>query len=49
MVSVGELTIFGAAKYEAANDPCKFMLIGMTHNHAKGDACWVEFYRIWKV
>jgi hypothetical protein len=35
MVSVGELAIFGIAKYEATIRPAQFMLIGMTHNLCK--------------
>ena len=32
MVSAGELTIFGTAKFEAPITPVQVMLIGMTHN-----------------
>ena len=50
MVSVGELTIFGTAKYEASNKACTvYADWNGSHTYAKGGACWVEFYRVWKV
>jgi hypothetical protein len=41
--SVGELTIFGTAKFEATNNACTVYADWNDSTYAKGDTCWVEF------
>ena len=49
MVSVGELTIFGTAKYEATNKACTvYADWNDSQPIQKAGACWVEFYRVWR-